>query len=140
MSNENTTAAVNEAPKPGTKAYVEAELTAAKPGTKADVEAELAAAKAEIEALKAAQEEKENDTATEAPKEVVDERVDLFVEKGYANDEPNLLIAVNGVNYVLPKGKTSKVPKHVAAEYYRSRKAQQHLDEQVDKLLAAATK
>lgn len=69
-----------------------------------------------------------------------DERVDLFVEKGYANDEPNLLIAVNGVNYLLPKGKTSKVPKHVAEEYYRSRKAQQHLDEQVDKMLAEASK
>lgn len=73
-------------------------------------------------------------------KENQDQRVDLFVEKGYANDEPNLLIAVNGVNYVLPKGKTSKVPKHVADEYYRSREAQQKLDEQVDKMLAEASK
>ena len=71
---------------------------------------------------------------------VADERVDLFVEKGYANDEPNLLIAVNGVNYVLPKGKTSNVPKYVADEYYRSRKAQQALDEKVDKMLAEASK
>ena len=127
MSNENTIAAVNEAPKPGTKAYVEAEL---------------AAAKAELEALKA---EKEAEQAAanfepDAPSTPVEERVDLFVEKGYANDEPNLLIAVNGVNYLLPKGKTSKVPKFVAAEYYRSRKAQQHLDEQVDKMLAEASK
>ena len=76
----------------------------------------------------------------EAPSVPVEERVDLIVEKGYANDEPNLLIAVNGVNYVLPRGKTSNVPKHVAAEYYRSRKAQQKLDEQVDKMLAAASK
>ena len=121
MSNENTTAAVNEAPKPGTKAYVEAEL---------------AAAKAEIEALKANHVEEEN----EAPSAPADERVDLFVEKGYANDEPNLLIAVNGVNYVLPKGKTSNVPKYVADEYYRSRKAQQALDEKVDKMLAEASK
>ena len=73
-------------------------------------------------------------------KENQDQRVDLFVEKGYANDEPNLLIAVNGVNYVLPKGKTSKVPKHVAEEYYRSRKAQQVLDEKVDTMLAEASK
>ena len=126
MSNENTTAAVNEAPKPGTKAYVEAEL---------------AAAKAELEALKAKKEA--NATAmveTEAPSVPVEVRVDLFVEKGYANDEPNLLIAVNGVNYLLPKGKTSKVPKYVADEYYRSRKAQQALDEKVDMMLAEASK
>lgn len=73
-------------------------------------------------------------------KKIADERVDLFVEKGYANDEPNLLISVNGVNYLLPKGKTSKVPNFVAEEYYRSRKAQQRLDETVDKMLSEASK
>ena len=121
MSNENTTAAVNEAPKPGTKAYVEAEL---------------AAAKAELEALKAVKAVKPETKS--AP--VEEQRVDLFVEKGYANDEPNHLVAVNGVNYLLPRGKTSNVPKYVADEYYRSRKAQQALDETVDKMLAAASK
>lgn len=126
MSNENTTAVVNDDPKPGTKAYVEAEL---------------AAAMAELEALKAEKEAKVTTMAeTEAPIVPIEERVDLFVEKGYANDEPNLLIAVNGVNYVLPKGKTSNVPKYVADEYYRSRKAQQALDEKVDKMLAEASK
>ncbi len=69
-----------------------------------------------------------------------DERVDLFVDKGYANDEPNLIIGINGVTYVLPKGKTSKVPQFVADEYYRSKKAQQALDETVDKMLAEASK
>ena len=126
MSNENTTAVVNEAPKPGTKPYLEAELAAAK--------AELEAMRAEKAELASAMAEPDAQVAPE------DERVDLFVEKGYANDEPNQLIAVNGVNYVLPKGKTSKVPKFVADEYYRSRKAQQHLDEQIDKMLAEASK
>lgn len=69
-----------------------------------------------------------------------DERVDLYVEKGYANDEPNHLVSVNGVNYLLPKGKTSNVPKFVADEYYRSRRAQQRLDETVDKMLEEASK
>ena len=126
MSNENTIDTVNEAPKPGTKAYVEAELAAAK--------AELEALKAEKEAMAAAMVE------TEVPIVPVEERVDLFVDKGYANDEPNLLIAVNGVNYLLPKGKTSNVPKFVADEYYRSRNAQQALDEKMDKMLAEASK
>ena len=129
MSNENTTATVPEAPKPGTKPYLEAEL---------------AAAKAEIEALKAQAAEgaaaKAEDAKDEAPAVPVEERVDLFVEKGYANDEPNQVISVNGVLYVLPKGKTSNVPKFVADEYYRSRKAQQRLDETVDKMLAEASK
>lgn len=110
-----------------------------KPGTKDALKAENEALRAELEALKAAAAEKESKNE-EAPVVPADERVDLFVEKGYANDEPNQLISVNGVNYLLPKGKTSKVPKFVADEYYRSRKAQQKLDETVDKMLAEASK
>ena len=77
-----------------------------------------------------ANEKKENTT--------VDERVEIFVPKGYANDEPNLMIAVNGVNYLLPKGKTSKVPKHIAEEFYRAQKAQEALDKRVDQMLEAS--
>lgn len=126
MANDNVTNAVNEEPKPGTKAYMEAEL---------------AAAMAEIEALKAKAAENETTMAgSEAPKVSDPERVDIFVEKGYANDEPNLIISINGVMYLLPKGKTSSVPKFVADEYYRSRKAQQRYDETVEKMLEEASK
>ena len=83
----------------------------------------------------ATEEVKTEEVKTEAPK---DDKVNLFVPKGYANDEPNLLIAVNGVNYVLPKGKTSKVPKFVADEYYRSQKAQETLDKRMDEMLEAS--
>lgn len=69
-----------------------------------------------------------------------DDRVEIFVPKGYANDEPNLLIAVNGVNYLLPKGKSSKVPKYIAEEFYRAQKAQEALDKRVDEMLEAASK
>ena len=72
---------------------------------------------------------------TQAPQ---DEKVEIFVPKGYANDEPNLLIGVNGVNYLLPKGKSSKVPKAVAEEFYRSQKAQETRDSNSDKLLEAS--
>lgn len=68
----------------------------------------------------------------------VDEKVDIFVPRGYANDEPNLLISVNGVNYLLPKGKTSKVPKHIAEEFHRSQKAQTKLDERIDQMIEAS--
>ena len=67
-------------------------------------------------------------------------RVEIHVPKGYANDEPNLLISVNGVNYVLPRGKTSKVPEFIAEEFYRSQKAQEALDKRVDEMLEASKK
>lgn len=124
---DNTTAAENKTANPGTKEYMKAENEALK--------AELEAMKVEKEALK-------NGLAVkpEAPAVPEDERVELFVEKGYANDEPNFIVSVNGVMYVLPRGKTSKVPKFVADEYRRSQKARQRLDETVDKMLAEASK
>ena len=54
-----------------------------------------------------------------------DGRVDLFIPRGGANEEPNLMIGFNGKNYLLPRGKTSRVPKYVAEEYYRSQRAQE---------------
>ncbi len=41
----------------------------------------------------------------------------------------------NGKNYVLPRGKTSKVPKFVADEINRARAAQSHLDSTIDAML-----
>lgn len=64
--------------------------------------------------------------------------VDLFIPKGYANDEPNLFISVNGKNYLLPKGKTSQVPTCVKEEYERSQRAQEALDAKSEELLEKA--
>lgn len=117
MSNDTINIPENEAPKPGTKDALKAENEALK---------------AELEALKSQAEAKDEPAPAE------EERVDIFVPKGYANDEPNLMIAVNGVNYLLPKGKSSKVPKHIAEEFYRSQKAQEALDKRVDQMLEAS--
>lgn len=76
--------------------------------------------------------------ASKAAEAVTENRVEIFVPKGYANDEPNLFISVNGVNYLLPKGKKSMVPDFVAEEFYRSQRAQERLDETVDKMLEAS--
>lgn len=62
------------------------------------------------------------------------DRVEIYIPKGSVNDEPNLLISVNGSNYLLPKGKTSRVPVSVAYEYERSLKAQTKLDATIDAL------
>lgn len=63
------------------------------------------------------------------------EYVDLYIEKGYANDDPNEFISINGKNYILPKGKTSKVPPCVKAEYDRSLRARDRQEENIEKLL-----
>ena len=67
-----------------------------------------------------------------------EDRVEVFIPKGYANDEPNLFVSVNGVNYLLPKGKKSMVPAHVAAEIERSKKAQERMDENIEQMLEAS--
>lgn len=76
--------------------------------------------------------------ASKATEEVKDNRVELFIPKGYANDDPNFFISVNGVNYILPRGKKSMVPDFVAAEYHRSVKAQERLDENIEQMLEAS--
>ena len=73
--------------------------------------------------------------ATETPK---DNRVEIFVPKGYANDDPNLFVSVNGVNYLLPKGKKSLVPDFVAAEIERSKRAIEKQDQNIEQMLEAS--
>lgn len=77
--------------------------------------------------------QEEETPVTEAP-----EYVDLFIPRGYANDDPNEFISVNGVNYVLPKGKTSKVPPHIKAEYERAIAAEIAQSERSEELKAKA--
>ncbi|MBQ3503213.1 MAG: hypothetical protein IJA75_00740 [Oscillospiraceae bacterium] len=86
----------------------------------------------------ATQKEKIGENAAVSTVAAAEDKVEIHVPKGYANDEPNLLICINGVNYLLPRGKTSKVPRAVAEEFYRAQKAQAKLDERVDKLLEAS--
>lgn len=67
-----------------------------------------------------------------------EERVEIHIERATGNDEPNLFVSVNGYNCLLPKGKTSLVPKSVADEINRARRAQQRLDATIDALKEAA--
>lgn len=64
--------------------------------------------------------------------------VDLFIPKGYVNEEENFFISVNGKNYLLPRGKTSKVPPCVKEEYDRAMRAQEALDRKSEELIAKA--
>ena len=64
-----------------------------------------------------------------------DSRVELFIPKGYANDDPNYFISVNGKNFILPRGKTSSVPAYVKEEYDRAMRAQEALDAKSEAML-----
>ena len=69
-----------------------------------------------------------------------DNRVPVFIPKGNANDDPNFFVSVNGENFILPKGKESLVPPHIAAEVERSRHAEAAMDAHIDQMIAAASK
>jgi hypothetical protein len=75
-----------------------------------------------------------NENKVETPKEKAsapakkDDRVELFIPRVSGNTDPNLIIVLNGKNYVLPKGRKSLVPNAVADEYERSKRAQYKVD------------
>ncbi len=50
-------------------------------------------------------------------------RVEIAIARGSDREDPTLCVAVNGVNYLLPRGKKSMVPEEVAREIRRSEKA-----------------
>lgn len=60
------------------------------------------------------------------------DRVEIYIPRGSDREDPNLFVAVNGVNYLLPKGKKSMVPKFVAEEIERSNRAAEIFYENVD--------
>ena len=59
-------------------------------------------------------------------------RVEIAVPRGGDREDPNLFAAVNGVNYLLPRGKKSMVPLFVAKEIMRSEKAADIFYENMD--------
>lgn len=65
----------------------------------------------------------------------IEERVDVFVPKGLANDDPNIYVSVNGENFLLPKGQTSKVPPHIKAAIERSYGAQDYQEKRSNALI-----
>ena len=69
-------------------------------------------------------------TKTKAP----DERVEVLIPRGGEREDPNLFVGINGLSYLLPKGKKSLVPREVADEIARSEQARDALDEVMDSL------
>ena len=61
-------------------------------------------------------------------------RVEVFIPRGADREDPNLFVGINGVNYLLPRGKKSMVPQAVAAEIARGELAAERFYESVDGL------
>ena len=61
-----------------------------------------------------------------------DKRVEIFIPRQSDREDPNLFVGINGVNYLLPRGKKSMVPLAVAAEIERSGRAVELFYENVD--------
>ncbi len=87
---------------------------------------------------KETKETKASPAGESAAKKAKDERVEVYIERGRENDDPNFFVSVNGVNYLLPRGKTSLVPPHIKAEIDRARAAQEKLDDNKEKMLEAS--
>ena len=67
-----------------------------------------------------------------------DGRVEIAVPRGGEREDPNLFVGINGRNYLLPKGKTSRVPPEVAEEIRRAERAREALDATMDSLQRTA--
>ena len=63
---------------------------------------------------------------------MADKRVEIFIPRGADREDPTLFVGINGVNYLLPRGKKSMVPLAVAAEIERSGRAVELFYENVD--------
>ena len=61
-----------------------------------------------------------------------EKRVEIFIPRQSDREDPNLFVGINGVNYLLPRGKKSMVPQSVAAEIERSGRAADIFYESVD--------
>ena len=70
--------------------------------------------------------EKKPETVAEKPETVAEtipdpyELEEIFIPRAGAKEDPNLFVSVNGKNFLIPKGKKSKVPRYIADEIRRS--------------------
>ena len=63
-----------------------------------------------------------------------EERIEVSVPRGAEREDPNLFVGINGMSYLLPKGKKSSVPPEVAWEMARAERARDALDVTMDSL------
>ena len=92
-----------------------------------------------------ATEKKMTEAAAEKMTEAADKKMpdpyeleEIFIPRAGAKEDPNLFVSVNGKNFLIPKGKKSKVPRYIADEIRRSERARDDFEAFVDQATAAA--
>lgn len=92
-----------------------------------------------------ATEKKKTEAAAEKLAEAAAEKLpdpyeleEIFIPRAGAKEDPNLFVSVNGKNFLIPKGKKSKVPRYIADEIRRSERARDAFEAFVDEATAAA--
>ena len=72
-----------------------------------------------------------------ARKATVD-RTSVTIPRARRGEEENLFVAINGVNYIIPKGKSVDVPDFVAAEIARAQAAEERMHQAREQMLEDA--
>lgn len=70
----------------------------------------------------------------------IKERVSVTLPRARYGEEENLFVAINGVNYIVPKGKAVDVPDFVAEEIRRAQEAEERMHEEKERMLEQARK
>lgn len=65
-------------------------------------------------------------------------KVKITLPKARGSEPRELLVGINGVNYLIPKGKQVEVPDFVAEEVKRAEAAEEFMDNQKDEMLKSA--
>ena len=68
----------------------------------------------------------------------VKERVSVALPRARHGEEENLFVGVNGVNYIVPKGRSVDVPDFVAEEIRRAQEAEDRMYAEKERLLEQA--
>lgn len=71
--------------------------------------------------------------------ENVDLRVNVTLPRARRGEIPEQFVGINGVNYVIPKGKAVEVPDFVAAEIKRAQAAAEFMEDEKEAMLSKDT-
>ena len=63
--------------------------------------------------------------------------VNLHIDRVPGDGDPQVVIGLNGKNYIIPKGKTVQVPQAVANEYHRAMAAHGYSIDHIEGMIEA---
>ncbi len=65
-------------------------------------------------------------------------KVTVSLPRARGDQPKELFVGINGVNYLIPRGKSVEVPDYVAEEIERAENAEAFMDEEKDRLIEKA--